>query len=210
MPPNRSRDRILSVLLLGCVTGFFLGCVTGCGSGANPAETPAPAVATAPAHPVLIRTPAGAPRIPTGLSDDKGQPLSVACATCHATKPPHGDAKLGTPLVQFHQGMVGKHANLACAACHNPADGYGSLRLAEGKSVPYSGVMTLCAQCHGPQFRDYQHGAHGGMTGYWDLSKGGRIRNNCVDCHDPHAPKYPTVQPARGPHDRFPSGGGHE
>jgi hypothetical protein len=70
--------------------------------------------------------------------------------------------------------------------------------------------MTLCAQCHGPQFRDYQHGAHGGMSGFWDLSKGGRTRNNCIDCHDPHAPKYPTVTPARGPNDRFQTGGGHE
>ena len=59
--------------------------------------------------------------------------------------------------------------------------------------------MTLCAQCHGPQFRDYQHGAHGGMTGYWDLTKGGRMRNNCIDCHDPHAPKYPTVTPGPRP-----------
>jgi hypothetical protein len=84
------------------------------------------------------------------------------------------------------------------------------LRLADGRSLPYSDVMSLCAQCHGPQFRDYQHGAHGGMTGYWDLSKGGRTRNSCIDCHDPHAPKYPTVTPARGPNDRFLSGDGHE
>jgi hypothetical protein len=70
--------------------------------------------------------------------------------------------------------------------------------------------MRLCAQCHGPQYRDYQNGAHGGMTGNWDLSKGGRVRNNCIDCHDPHAPRYPTVTPSRGPNDRFLTGGGHE
>ena len=95
-------------------------------------------------------------------------------------------------------------------SCHNAAEGYGSLRLADGKSLPYSEVMTLCAQCHGPQYRDYLHGAHGGMTGHWDLTKGGRYRNNCIDCHDSHAPKYPTVMPAAGPNDRFLKGHGHE
>lgn len=183
----------------------------GCGGSAPPSydggESPAPGVR----HPVVVRTPHGPPGVPTGTFDEKGRPVTVACATCHATKPANADAKLGTPLTQFHQGLVGKHGTLSCTSCHNPADGYASLRLADGKGVPYSQVMTLCAQCHGPQFRDYQHGAHGGMTGYWDLSKGGRTRNSCVDCHDPHAPKYPTVSPARGPNDRFQTGGGgHE
>ena len=77
-----------------------------------------------------------------------------------------------------------------------------TLRLADGAALPYTEVMQLCAQCHGPQHRDYQHGAHGGMAGYWDLSKGGRTRANCIDCHVPHAPKYQPVQPARGPNDR--------
>ncbi|MBL8867969.1 MAG: hypothetical protein KF873_23440 [Gemmataceae bacterium] len=161
-------------------------------------------------HPVAIRRPAGPPSVPTGTLDEKGRPVTIACANCHATKPAVADAKLGSPLKLFHQGLIGQHGTLSCVSCHNPTDGYASLRLADGKSVPYAEVMTLCAQCHGPQFRDYQHGAHGGMTGYWDLSKGSRVRNNCVDCHDSHAPKYPTVTPAPGPNDRNPSGGGHE
>lgn len=161
-------------------------------------------------HPVVVRTPHGPPGVPTGAFDEKGRPVTVACATCHATKPANADAKLGAPLPQFHQGLVGKHGTLSCTSCHNPADGYASLRLADGKSVAYADVMTLCAQCHGPQFRDYQHGAHGGMTGHWDLTTGGRVRNNCIDCHDAHTPKYPTVFPAAGPNDRLSPGGGHE
>ncbi|WP_145244319.1 cytochrome c3 family protein [Urbifossiella limnaea] len=174
----------------------------------TPADTTAATGATR--HPVVVRTPPGPPVVPTGTVDEKGRPVSIACATCHASNPANPEAKLGTPLTRFHQGLTGKHGNLTCTSCHNPADGYASLRLADGKSVPYTAVMTLCAQCHGPQFRDYQHGAHGGMTGHWDLSKGGRSRNNCVDCHDPHAPKYPTVTPAPGPNDRFQTGGGRE
>lgn len=178
----------------------------------GPADAPKPARPEGPAvaWPVHIRRPAGPPTIATGLVDERGTPIRIACATCHATKPTNPDARVGAALRQFHQTLVGNHGNLTCVSCHNPADGHGSLRLADSRSVPFTEVMTLCAQCHGTQYRDYQHGAHGGMTGYWDLTRGGRSRNNCVDCHDPHAPKYPTVTPAPGPNDRFLNGGGHE
>ncbi len=183
--------------------------LVGCARPSAPATEAAPSVGER--HPVVIRTPHGPPGVPTGTFDEKGRPVTTACATCHTTRPANAGAKVGTSLAQFHQGLVGKHGQLSCTACHNPADGYASLRLADGKRVPHSEVMTLCAQCHGPQFRDYQHGAHGGMTGHWDLTKGGRVRNNCVDCHDSHAPKYPTVSPTPGPNDRFQTGGGgHE
>lgn len=176
----------------------------------QPAAQPAPEARTAPLHATVIHTPDGAPRIPTGTVDEKGNPVTVACATCHATKPAVLQASFGKSLVLFHQGVIGSHGELACVACHNPADGYDSLHLADGKHVAYREVMTLCAQCHGTQFRDYQHGAHGGMTGFWDRTRGGRTRNNCIDCHDPHRPKYPVVAPVRGPNDRFLTGGGHD
>jgi hypothetical protein len=202
------------VLLLGLACAGTAHLVVGCGPTPHTAEPAAESAAAGaeerPAFPVTIRKPAGPPLLNTGAVDEKGNPVTIACSTCHATKPANPDARLGTALTRFHQGLVGKHGNLACSACHNPADGYASLRLADGNRVPYSEVMTLCAQCHGPQYRDYQHGAHGGMTGHWDLTKGGRVRNNCIDCHDPHAPKYPTVAPAPGPNDRFQTGGGHE
>ena len=41
------------------------------------------------------------------------------------------------------------------------------------------------------------------MNGHWDLTKGGRLRNNCVNCHDPHHPAYPLVQPVLPPRDRI-------
>jgi hypothetical protein len=64
-------------------------------------------------------------------------------------------------------------------------------------------AMRLCAQCHMSQHRDYQHGAHGGMQGHWDLSRGDRIRNHCVECHAPHQPAYPPLRPLPPPQDRF-------
>ena len=61
----------------------------------------------------------------------------------------------------------------SCLSCHNPKN-YDTLALANGEAVPYRRTMNLCAQCHGPQYRDYNHGSHGGMTGYWDRTRGER------------------------------------
>ena len=104
-------------------------------------------------------------------------------------------------MQQFHQGLAYRHGNQSCLSCHN-AGNYDLLKKADGTSLPYPAVMELCAQCHGTQYRDYKAGAHGGMNGYWDLSKGPRQRNTCTDCHDPHSPAYPHVTPVFSPVDR--------
>lgn len=140
--------------------------------------------------------------VPTGLTDLHGHAVEASCVSCHATRPPNPGNHLAADLDEFHQGLTVQHGSLSCLSCHN-SDDYSTLRLADGKKVGFSDVMSLCAQCHGPQFRDYQHGSHGGMTGYWDLKRGPRQRNNCIDCHDPHAPAYTGVHPAPGPRDRF-------
>lgn len=188
------------------------------------ADTSAPPVtspATAPLFPVVIRHPAGPPRVFTGAVDHAGQPATVACSTCHTTRVPNFSNHSTADLDLFHQGLQFAHGNAdavgtgqtastnTCLTCHNPND-YDSLRLANGTRVEFTEVMTLCSQCHGPQYRDYQHGAHGGMNGYWDLSRGGRVRNNCLDCHDPHVPKYQRALPMQPPHDRFLTPTAHE
>lgn len=152
--------------------------------------------------PVTVRHPAGPPTIDTGRLDEMGRPIVANCTTCHTTKTPNPRTSSGHELQDFHQGLVTNHGGRTCLSCHNPQD-YNQLRLADGKPVEFQDVMTLCAQCHGTQYRDYQHGAHGGMTGHWDLSHGPRARNNCIDCHDPHAPQFPTVMPVLRPNDRF-------
>lgn len=108
----------------------------------------------------------------------------------------------------MHRGLVVRHGDVGCLACHDPGD-YDSLRRPDGISVPFQEVMQVCGQCHGPQTRDYRHGSHGGMTGFWDLSRGDRVRNGCTDCHDPHAPAYPRVLPVFPPRDGRPSEGAH-
>jgi len=130
-----------------------------------------------------------------------GKPVPIACSTCHstATPPAHPD----TPGVIFHQGLAVRHGGLTCTSCHDAGSAYDGLRLADSRPIAYSEAMRLCSQCHGPQARDYAAGAHGGMMGFWDLSKGGRQRHACTTCHDPHSPAYPHVRPAPRPNDRF-------
>ena len=153
--------------------------------------------------PVTIRKPEPPAGVATGLVDHHGNAVLLECRSCHDIRKPDLKLAASAQLNEFHQGLVFDHGQLACASCHNAGDGYTTLHLADGSAVEYADTMTLCAQCHGPQFRDYQHGSHGGMTGYWDLSRGPRTRNHCIDCHDPHSPQFPVVLPARGPNDRF-------
>ena len=96
------------------------------------------------------------------------------------------------PLPPFEPARVGSRTGTDLAA---------ALSLAYGLFP--ADALRLCAQCHGPQYRDYRHGAHGGMRGHWDLSRGPRERNHCVACHDPHAPAFGQFEPVPGPRDRF-------
>ncbi len=140
--------------------------------------------------------------VPFSHSLGAGDAVTAACSTCHATREPDRSNRRADDLQTFHQGLVLAHGHVSCLSCHNAAN-YDSLMLADGTPVAFTDVMQLCGQCHGPQTRDYHHGAHGGMTGYWDLSRGPRQRNNCVDCHDPHAPAFPKMIPTFKPRDRF-------
>ena len=165
---------------------------------AKGAETPA----VPQRHPVTIKPGTATPRVLTGEKDTQGKSVTVGCATCHATTTPVVATQSAAELDQFHQGVKYQHGNLTCLSCHNSTN-YDTLRLADGRSVEFPDVMTLCSQCHGTQRRDYDHGSHGGMNGFWDLTKGPRLRNNCVNCHDAHSPRVPQVLPVLPPRDRL-------
>jgi len=162
-------------------------------------------------HPVTIHRPSGPPRIATNQVDALGRPVTLSCASCHANRSTNPAANKGQDLKEFHQSLNFTHGSLKCVSCHQPGD-YNSLRLADGKSLAFSEVQTLCSQCHTPQARDYDHGAHGGMNGHWDLTRGARQRKGCIDCHDPHAPAFPDMVPTFKSRDRFldPSDASHE
>jgi hypothetical protein len=151
--------------------------------------------------PVLVNQPSGKLGVSVGVNSH-GEDLQVACSTCHAGRPPNPENRVSADLREFHYGSELVHGSVSCLSCHNPDD-YDSFRLADGTKIEYRDVMQLCAQCHGPQKRDYDHGVHGGMTGFWDRSQGPQQKLNCVDCHFAHQPKFPQMQPDFKPRDRF-------
>ena len=168
-------------------------------SSSSLSDSPEPDSATA--HGITINPPRGRPLVATGQVDHEGNEIMVACSSCHSVRPTNFGNK-ASELNEFHQGLVFSHGNITCMSCHND-NNYDQLKLADKTSIEFENVMTLCAQCHGAQMRDYERGVHGGMTGYWDLSRGPRKRKNCVDCHDPHAPQFPRMKPTFKPIDRF-------
>lgn len=167
----------------------------------------------APLHPVEIHLPTTLGVADTPLLDARGRPIGVACATCHGpTAQTSWAASPGDPEV-FHGAVELQHGQLTCNACHDAIE-RSRLHLADGTPLELRDAMTLCAQCHGVQMRDYRNGSHGGMNGYWDRRRGPRNRNHCVDCHAPHDPAYGSVLPVHPPRDRYletpePHDGGH-
>ncbi|MBL9135584.1 MAG: hypothetical protein JNK85_06930 [Verrucomicrobiales bacterium] len=153
-------------------------------------------------HEIRIRKRVAVLSVDTGARHANGDPIRILCSSCHATTRPRIETRGAAELDEFHQGLTYRHGDLTCLSCHD-ATNYDRLRRADGGGISFADVMELCGQCHGPQSRDYRNGSHGGMTGHWDLTRGPRERNNCVDCHDPHAPQYPLVMPVFAPrHDR--------
>lgn len=171
-------------------------------AGASPAAATPPATTPAERFATKLRPGPATPRVRTGAVDAQGAAVTVACSTCHQTTAPNPQLRSAADLKQFHRGLDYRHGNLTCLSCHQSSN-YDALRLADGSTVPFAETMTLCSQCHGQKRRDYDHGAHGGMQGYWDLTRGARSRNTCVHCHDPHAPAQPLVQPVLPPRDRL-------
>jgi hypothetical protein len=152
----------------------------------------------------VIHAPAKATSVESGNLDGLGRPIRVACVTCHALRDGGAFAGQSSDLREFHVGLVVEHGKLQCGSCHVlRGGGEPRLHLADGAELSTADAMQLCAQCHGPKYQTYLHGGHGGMTGHWDLSRGDRTRNHCIDCHDPHVPKFQPVHPVLPPRDRL-------
>lgn len=198
-----SRRQVLALVLgLLTVAGLAVGVLQAAdySKDSTKSESSAPAANTN-LFPVVIKRPPGPPQVKTSLTNFHGQPVLVSCSSCHTTTKPNLENRSAVDLDQFHQGLKYTHGNLTCLSCHNSGN-YDTLRLADTQVVEFTDSMTLCSQCHGPQRRDYERGLHGGMNGHWDLTRGGRTRNTCVNCHDPHTPKFPQVLPVLSPRDR--------
>jgi hypothetical protein len=128
------------------------------------------------------------------------------CYVCHDKKqpPPLRLDTNGVILVaKEHRDIVmghGQHGrNNNCYNCHNETNLL-LLQPRDGRELKFEDSPQLCGSCHGPTYRDWEAGAHGRTSGYWDRSLGAMERKQCVNCHNPHSPRFPSRAPAPGPH----------
>jgi hypothetical protein len=128
------------------------------------------------------------------------------CYGCHEkNKPPpiKFDEKQMIVIPKEHKNLVMGHGshdrNNLCYNCHNEQN-LVTLQVRDGREVKFDNASPLCGSCHGPTFRDWEAGAHGRTSGFWDRSKGDIKRLQCANCHDPHSPRIPSRNPAPAPH----------
>lgn len=142
-------------------------------------------LAAAPARGTAMIFPVPAPPFSEGI---------FPCTSCHADIPPNPERR---PLEAMHSDIVLDHdqEHRWCLDCHDVND-RDQLHLASGALVPFTESYRLCGQCHGTQYRDWRTGVHGKRTGYWDGAKRYLL---CVNCHNPHHPRFASLQPLPPP-----------
>ncbi len=128
------------------------------------------------------------------------------CYLCHDKKVTlklRLDATGNVILPEEHQDIVMKHGqhnrNNSCFNCHDERS-LDLLQTRDGRQLKLAESTPLCGSCHGPTYRDWEAGAHGRTSGYWNTKLGPMARLDCVSCHNPHSPKFQPRKPAPGPH----------
>jgi uncharacterized CHY-type Zn-finger protein len=126
------------------------------------------------------------------------QPLAYEdyfpCSDCHTDMEVNLERR---QLEEMHDDIVLDHGPKErwCFDCHNPDD-RDRLRLANGTLIEFDESYRLCGQCHGTIFRDWREGIHGRREGYWNGAKSYLL---CAHCHNPHAPRFPAIEPLPPP-----------
>ena len=118
------------------------------------------------------------------------------CSYCHADLKPN---PVKRDLVDMHDSISGifnhDKENRWCLDCHD-ANNRDFLKLASGKLLDFKESYKLCGQCHGDKLRDWKVGVHGKRTGNWN---GKKTYFLCVNCHNPHSPKFKSLKPEPPP-----------
>lgn len=121
---------------------------------------------------------------------------AIECSMCHeGFTGDLGDAA----LEGAHADIVFDHGrNVLCLNCHHPenSDAYVDFG---GEEIAGDNPTQLCAKCHGPHFREWNHDVHGRVNAYWDSRFGEQKKLACVQCHDPHRPRFPQMAPEPPP-----------
>lgn len=164
-------------------------------------------VAGLPELPVVARPPAQQPVV--GLSTDthldktppratKGLDLvksgwTYNCMECHKLFPArwHYDNR---PFNEHKDVKLQHGENRFCLNCHHPAN-RNSFVDYDGAEIAQADVVKLCAKCHGTIYRDWEAGVHGRQNGFWKADLGDKTKLRCIQCHDPHSPKFKAMKP---------------
>ena len=197
-----------SVVTAALLTAAVALSTVGCEYDRSVAPPP-PAKRRIAQYPVTYVRPTVPASLPTKRHAFDGQVARIACSGCHDAAGANvtaGEVDQNPANTSESQNEAGadahgvrlKHGDVTCLMCHSRTD-RDALTLADGRTLEFAAARRLCAQCHGPQHRDYLAGSHGGMNGYWDQSQGPRTRNDCTACHDPHRPAWPMVTPLPAP-----------
>jgi len=124
----------------------------------------------------------------------------VACIDCHK------GLKVNTqmrPLTQTHKDFIFNHPgfdkqNRWCYYCHHTS-AFDKLTMEDGRIMDYKDSYMLCQQCHLQNYREWELGLHGRISGEW---AGAKQAMSCVNCHNSHtpaiqarAPKNPPLKP---------------
>ena len=99
--------------------------------------------------------------------------------------------------IAMGHGTHGRNNN--CFNCHND-ENLLRLQSRDGHDLKFEESSQLCGSCHGPTKEDWDVGAHGRTSGYWNRELGAIKKQDCVNCHNPHSPRFPGRQPAPPPH----------
>ncbi|MDB0600425.1 cytochrome C [Tenacibaculum maritimum] len=113
------------------------------------------------------------------------------CSGCHS----ESLHKLKEKKIFIHKDIRFFHMDrevASCFNCHNKQD-MDLLRSHTGKSIDFNKSYKVCAQCHQGEYKDWAIGAHGKQVGGWMPP---RVSKTCVECHNPHSPKFHTKVPA--------------
>lgn len=195
-----NRAKTSSILLAVAIAFAGLAVVFAVGSTGRPAPRHIPLVDTNFLDTATVRRSyADLVRAKEDLSD-------FDCYACHEkgkAPPMRYDTNQNVIVAKEHPDIVmghGSHGrNNNCFNCHNETN-LEALQSRDGHQLTFSDSPQLCGSCHGPTYRDWEAGAHGRTSGYWDRSLGPINRKQCVNCHNPHSPHFPGRKPAPGPH----------
>jgi len=118
------------------------------------------------------------------------------CSGCHADRKPDPTRRV---LKDMHDDIQLRHdeQHRWCLDCHDAND-RDLLHLASGEKVPFERSYLLCGQCHGEKLRDWRAGVHGKRTGEW-RSDGQKRYLLCAHCHNPHQPRFRSIEPKPAP-----------